>query len=72
MSMFNFQAEDNSRVFSPWIWLYFVSSAVLSGFIVAVWRMSSRRKMYAIEKEYGEEAVNRLSKDILAKAEKAI
>lgn len=38
---------------SPWVWLYFLVTIVLSVLIIAWWYISSRRRWYEIENEVG-------------------
>ncbi|KAH6715172.1 hypothetical protein BKA61DRAFT_347782 [Leptodontidium sp. MPI-SDFR-AT-0119] len=51
-TFFNFQ-RGNDGIVSPWVWLYFLVTIVLSVLIIAWWYISSRRRWYEIENEVG-------------------
>ncbi|KAL2060191.1 hypothetical protein VTL71DRAFT_9586 [Oculimacula yallundae] len=45
--------KGKSGIVSAWVWLYFLVTIVLSGFVIAWWYVSSRRRWYKIENEVG-------------------
>ncbi|KAG8525325.1 uncharacterized protein KY384_008969 [Bacidia gigantensis] len=53
-TFFNFQAGNGEKLVSRWLWLYFAVTICLSSGIMVWWHVTSRRKVHAIHKAFGE------------------
>jgi hypothetical protein len=50
-NFFNFQSTTQGRLVSPWLWLYWALTGLLTALILGVWFFFSRRKTKIIEQQ---------------------
>ncbi|WPG98670.1 Hypothetical protein R9X50_00146300 [Acrodontium crateriforme] len=64
MAMFDWNANDGSELASKWLWIYFVIAIPLTGLVLMVWWVFSKRMAKGVMREFKRRELHRVQTDL--------